>query len=233
KPLGGPLRHAGPIRTAAFSPSGKVVLSAGDDAGQRGKAQLWEAVTGQPVGTPLTHRRPVTAVAFSPDGKTILTGSRDGTARPGGAATGKPVHPPLAHQEPVRRVAFSPDGTTALTATRGQTLHLWDVATGKPVGPSLPCAAIGPEGVLVAAFRPDGGAVFNVAGRISISNRVLTAAFRPDGGAVLAGTRDRAHPWAAPAPLAGGADRLRLWGEWGTGLVLGAGGAVEGRGRGA
>src|SRR5262249_58056131 len=118
---------------------------------------------GQPVGTPLTHRRPVTAVAFSRDGKTILPGSRDGTARLWEAATGKPVHPPLAHQEPVRRVAFSPDGTTALTATRGQTLHLWDVATGKPVGPSLPCAAIGPEGVLVAAFRPDGGAVFHVA----------------------------------------------------------------------
>src|SRR5262245_45036870 len=226
KPLGKPLRHAGPIHTAAFSPSGKVVLSAGDDAGQRGKAQLWEAVTGQPVGTPLTHRRPVTAAAFSPDGKTILTGSRDGTARLWEAATGKPAHPPLAHREPVRRVAFSPDGKTALTATRGQTLHLWDVATGKPVGPPLPCDSARAELVGIAAFRPDGGAAAASTMRRSRTSWVLTVAFRPDGGAVLAETRDRAHLWAVPAPVAGDAERIRLWVEVCTGLELEAGGAV-------
>src|SRR5262245_32356113 len=226
KPLGGPLRHAGPIYAAAFSPSGKVVLIAGDDAGQRGKAQLWEAVTGQPVGTPLTHRRPVTAAAFSPDGKTILTGSRDGTARLWDTATGKPAHPPLAHREPVRRVAFSPDGKTALTATRGQTLHLWDVATGKPVGPPLACDSARAEAVGIAAFRPDGGAAAASTTRPSRTSWVLTAAFRPDGGAVLAETRDRAHLWAVPAPVAGDAERIRLWVEVCTGLELDAGGAV-------
>jgi WD40 repeat protein len=201
KPLGVPLRPAGPILTATFSPTGKVVLSAGFDAGLRGQAQLWEPVTGQKVGTPLTHRRPVTAVAFSPDGKMILTGSRDGTARLWDTATGKPAHPPLAHQSPVILVAFSPDGKTALTASKDQTAQLWDVATGKPVGPPLPCGSAESEGV-------------------------MTAAFRPDGKAVLAGTQNRAHLWAVPAPLAGDAERIRLWVEVCTGLELDASGAV-------
>jgi hypothetical protein len=54
----------------------------------------------------------------------------------------------------------------------------------------------------------------------------MTAAFRPDGKAVLAGTQNRAHLWTVPAPLAGGAARIRLWVEVCTGLELDAGGAV-------
>jgi WD40 repeat protein len=178
---------------------GKGELSEG--AEQRGETQHWETATGQPEGTPLTHRRPITAAAFSPDGKTILTGSKDGTARLWDAATSKPAHTPFAHRGPVLAVAFSPDGKTALTATRDQTVWLWDVATGKPVGPPLPCGGAESEGA-------------------------LTAAFRPDGKAVLAGTQDRALLWAVPAPLAGDAERIRLWVEVCTGLELDAGGAV-------
>src|SRR5262249_45590282 len=118
-------------------------------------------------------------------------------------------------------------GKTALTATRGQTLHLWDVATGKPVGPPLPCDSARTEGVLTAAFRPDGGAAAASTMRPSRTSRVLTAVFPPDGGTVLAATRDRAGARGA-APPGGGAGR----GGGGGGARPPGGGGVYGRGAG-
>jgi WD40 repeat protein len=197
------LKPAGPIKAAVFSPDGKMILAGGDDeSGRRGEARLWDGATGRPAGAPLLHQGAVLAVAFSPDGKTAFTGAQDGTARLWDTATGRPAHPPFVHRSPVAVVAFSPDGKTALTATNKKgRAQLWDVATGQPIGPPL----------LGSSADPEAG---------------MTAGFRPDGKAVLAETSDRATLWAVPIPVAGQAERIRLWVEVNTGLELDPGGAV-------
>src|SRR5207302_2120304 len=76
-----PLRPAGPLLAAAFSPDGKTFLTGGYavDVGRKrvagGEARLWQTATGQLLAPALPHRGPVKAVAFSPDGSTLATGS--------------------------------------------------------------------------------------------------------------------------------------------------------------
>jgi WD40 repeat protein len=72
------IRLAGPpqqVRTIAFAPDGKSLVSGGDDATVR----LWELATGEERHVFRGHQAGVTAVAFSPDGDTIASASRDTT----------------------------------------------------------------------------------------------------------------------------------------------------------
>lgn len=70
-------RHGDAVNSVAFSPDGRLVLTASGDR----TARLWDTATGKPVGPPMEHRDLVVAAAFSPDGKLILTGCADHTAR--------------------------------------------------------------------------------------------------------------------------------------------------------
>jgi Flp pilus assembly protein TadD len=163
KPLGSPLRHldkpgrfagAGPqgdlIKAVAFSPDGKVVVTADEETTRR-----WSATTGKPLGEPWRHPQAVGGVAFSPDGRTLLTVSADHTARLWSAATGRPLGAPMQHPGPVEGVAFSPDGRTLLTGSRDNTARLWSSATGRPLGAPLRHQGL----VRFVAFSPDGKAV--------------------------------------------------------------------------
>ena len=50
-PIGPPLRHSGPVHRAAFSPDGRLLVTASADH----TARVWNAKTGEPVGTALQH----------------------------------------------------------------------------------------------------------------------------------------------------------------------------------
>src|ERR1700737_3697953 len=87
KALGQPLRQEGVIKTAAFSPDGKWIVTASADGAARGGG----GATSKAVGEPLRHDGAVNTAAFSPDGKWVVTASADSTARIWEAATGKSV----------------------------------------------------------------------------------------------------------------------------------------------
>jgi hypothetical protein len=63
-----PLRHYGPVNSVAFSPDGRRMVTASDDA----TARLWNAATGEPIGQPLQHEDRVQSAAFSSDGARVV-----------------------------------------------------------------------------------------------------------------------------------------------------------------
>jgi WD40 repeat protein len=66
------------VKSAAFSPDGRYIVSASDD----GTLRLWDIATRQSIGGPLTgHQKEVNSVAVSPDGLRIVSGGDDGTVR--------------------------------------------------------------------------------------------------------------------------------------------------------
>ncbi|MGV3721687.1 MAG: WD40 repeat domain-containing protein, partial [Actinomycetota bacterium] len=78
------LAHVGPVQAVAFSPSGLLVASGGDD----GAVKIWEARSGTILRSLPGHARGVTDVIFSPDGTLLLTAGRDRYARLWNVSTG-------------------------------------------------------------------------------------------------------------------------------------------------
>jgi RNA polymerase sigma factor (sigma-70 family) len=142
------LRHGGKwIRSVAFSPDGKTVLSGGEDHA----VHLWDVATGKRIRT--LQGGP--AVAFSPDGKTVASaGGEDGTVCLWDAADGKEIRILRGHQKWISSVVFSPDGKTVASGGKDGTVRLWETATGKEIR-----TLKRHDGVTHVAFSPDGKTV--------------------------------------------------------------------------
>src|SRR6185503_5829621 len=64
-----PLRHAGIVRQALFSPDSHRLLTASDD----GTARLWEVTTGKEICHTMKHAKPVRHAVFNRDGTRVVT----------------------------------------------------------------------------------------------------------------------------------------------------------------
>jgi WD40 repeat protein/serine/threonine protein kinase len=203
--LRGVLPHQGEVHAVAFSPDGRLALTASDDS----TAQLWSVATGQPARPALRHAGPVLVAVFSPDGQTVLTGSADKSARLWSTATGQPLCPPLHHQGAVHAVAFDPDGRLVLTGSDDSTAQLWSVTTAKPQGSPLKhrgpvrCVAFSPDGRAILTASDDGAAQLwsvstgqPVTPSLKHEGAVHCAVFSPDGKAVLTGSERTARLWS-------------------------------------
>lgn len=111
--------HAGPVRTASFSPDGLRVLTASDD----GTARVWDVKTGKPLTPPLRHAGPVVDAKFSGDGDVVATASGN-QARVWNARTGEPLIPWITQPEPIREVEMRREG---LLTVGGKTARIWRV----------------------------------------------------------------------------------------------------------
>jgi RNA polymerase sigma factor (sigma-70 family) len=112
------------IRSAAFGPGGKTLVTAGE-----GGVVLRDGSTGKEVRRFKGHEGTVQAVAFSPDGARLLTGG-EATVRLWTVRTGKQVKELLGHRAAVRAVAFSADGKRAASAGADDSVRVWDLASG-------------------------------------------------------------------------------------------------------
>jgi WD40 repeat protein len=76
-PVGRSMVHSASVYSGAFSPDGRLVVTASRD----GNAQVWNADSSLPVGLPMTHPAGVLWAGFSPDGRRVATVAADGVAR--------------------------------------------------------------------------------------------------------------------------------------------------------
>ncbi len=159
--------HAGEIRCATFSPSGKYLLTASQDH----SVILWDTESGLMVQKLDGHEDAVLAAVFSPsclyedadDAKSqelryCLTGSRDATAILWCLDSGEICYRFEMHTKDVEHVAFSMDGTKCLTGSRDGSIMMWDTQTGTPCYPHLIRHQAEVTGL---GFSPDGWHFFS------------------------------------------------------------------------
>lgn len=141
--------HMALIRSIAFTPDGKQLVSASNDKTIR----VWDLATGKTVRTIRGeigpgHPGKIYAMALSPDGKWLAAGGW-GAAGYGGKnaevgdirlfdfASGRLVTRLKGHKDVVHALAFSPNGTKLISGSSDKTAIVWDVAARKPLHPPL------------------------------------------------------------------------------------------------
>jgi hypothetical protein len=199
--------HTDAVSSAAFSPDGKWMVTAGFDR----TARVWEASTGRGVAELRGHTDRVWGAAFSPDGQRVVTASEDGAARIWEVSDGRSLVELRGHTDRVDGASFSPDGKLVVTASWDKTARIWEAGTGR----SLTVLRGHTDRVSGAAFSPDGQWVVTGsydstarvweanAGRLARELRghkayVTGVAFSPDGQFVVAASVDgTARVWKA------------------------------------
>ena len=221
--------HDGAVRSVAFSPDARRIVTASNDR----TARIWDVASGVQLTVLSGHGEGLPAadeggnvrsVAFSPDGRRIVTASNDRSARIWDAASGKQLAVLSGHDHAVRTAAFSPDGRRIVTASADQTARIWDADTAMP----LEVLSGHTDMVWSAAFSPDGRRIVTASmdhtARIwdadsakqlvvlaGHGNGVVSAAWSPDGRRIVTASADQtARIWDAAgmqlAVLAGHGD---------------------------
>ena len=199
--------HKHPVRSVAYSPDSRRVLTGSEDH----TARVWDAQTGKELLVLKGHTGHVTSVATSPDGKLLLTGSQDETIRLWDAQTGQATHILKGPGHAQQSVVFSRDGAQILICSKVAGARVWDARTGAEM-----FALSGHSGVVTSGcFAPHGKRVLtgsdDKTARIwdaqtgkellvlkGHTERVKSVAFSPDGSRVFTGSEDKtAKLWDA------------------------------------
>jgi WD40 repeat protein len=117
------LRHRGPVRDAAFSPSGRLIVTASTDH----TAAIW---TASGARRQTLHPVPVNTASFSPDSKLVATGGADGLVRIWEVDSGRRVAI-LSAGSAVDHLAFD-SKRAVLAAAAGDVVRLWSTNGWKP-----------------------------------------------------------------------------------------------------
>ncbi len=115
----------------AFSPDGKLLASAGDNARRPRCLKVWDSESGELRWAARARTQLASCVAFSPDGLFVASGGYDKAIKLWDAATGQPRATLNGHTAPLRCLAFSPDGRLLASGGKDAAVRVWEVPTGR------------------------------------------------------------------------------------------------------
>jgi WD40 repeat protein/energy-coupling factor transporter ATP-binding protein EcfA2 len=118
------------VRSVAFSPDGKTLLSASDD----GTLTLWDVAAGRSLRAFRGHLEAAQAAVFLPGGMRALSASRDQRLILWDVATGLPIRELRGHTGPIWALAASSDAARVLSGGEDNSVILWDLAKGSVLG---------------------------------------------------------------------------------------------------
>lgn len=145
------LGHVSPVSFAAFSPDGRLIVSADE-----GYGWIWDAETGREIAS-LEGHTGIESACFNPDGTRVVTAASYRSACVWDPMTGELLLR-LHRDARIACVAFSPDGSIILTASQDGIVCLWNAHSGRELA-RFRCS----RGVSAAGFSPDGKHVATLA----------------------------------------------------------------------
>ncbi|CAE7145379.1 unnamed protein product [Rhizoctonia solani] len=161
-----PEGHTGWVRSVAFSPDGKSVVSGSSDKTVR----MWNAHSSSPIGEPLRgHRHYIYSVSYSPLGNLIASASYDETIRLWDTSTCQQWGESLKGDHGFLSVAFSPDAKLIASGCGG--------SPSSPTGCAVQLWGVQTRKVASAPFKGHTSSVWSVS-------------FSPDGARVVSGSWD-------------------------------------------
>ncbi len=151
-PLGLPMRHPDPLKSALFSPDGNRILT----ITQKNEIRIWDAETGKLLSTPMSSPSPIIAEGFSADGSSVLTAHSNRWIQVWDLITGVPTKA----QSPATRgsfveAKFSPDGSLLSTRSPDSPARIFDSLTGQSLAGNF-------DDIETVRFSPDSDQVLTI-----------------------------------------------------------------------
>ena len=195
--------HTGAITSVAYSPDGRLIVSASED----GTIKIWDVSTGRETLTLRGHSSHVVNATFSPDGSRILSGGPGdvGQIKVWDASTGQLLFAIRESRTDVTDVTYSPDGrrvaSCGVNDDKSTRITVWDVTTGKRIlrlkgfpdkSDMVTDVAFSPDGRQIAGSCWDTIIVWDaLSGRKirTLKDRraeIASIAFSPDGQSIVA-----------------------------------------------
>jgi WD40 repeat protein len=149
------------VRSVSFSPDGKLLAVALEDADKSGKLVVWDVATRTPR---FIHHEDsgIRPVAFAPDGSSLAIGLVQPLVKLVDVSTGDIIKTFEGHENQIRSVAYSHDGLRMVTASNDRTVKIWDLVKGECLTTFIghtdivTSAVMAPDGDIVVSCGHDG-----------------------------------------------------------------------------